>query len=584
LASTHDGLTVGSIFAGRYRIRRFLGEGDRKRTYLVDDTVFPRQVALALIKQEAALSDPEGTRREAEALAKAGTNENIVTLHDSGAIEGTEYLVFDYLPGGTLREYMSKRAERNKPMSVEEVMLLGRRLARALAHVHGLGMIHRDVAPGNVWLDEHQLAHLGDFDSAVSLDAARQPDVLPPTTEAYAAPEQLSGGPFDERSDLFSLGAILYEAFTGERPERVPRAEIARRLTVSRPGLPRSVRATVCSLLAESPGKRPASAEQVLDALEPSRVYRTAGEGLVPWADTLPFPLASILWHFEAEPDEAIKVDYLLKFFEALAQFAATVLLSACISDSELFEANRFGWFGVAEHRPIGLQRASFGAWVELTKRIAGILTALLEAEGGEERARALFKTRDLELAEALVGREFSSILDHACNRRNSWSGHGGVAGRHIHAERLQDLDDVLVRTRAVLGWSFETWTLLRPGPMIRSGKVFDLTATILTGTNPVFRRQQIKLAEALDTSRLYLLNVGNPGALELLPFVRVIAGSTGQDACYFYNRVEGAEIRWVSYHFHADPELVLPDEDLIELLATLTGAAPADGSAPPTG
>lgn len=169
MASTQDdALTVGSIFAGRYRIRRFLGEGDRKRTYLVDDTVFPRRVALALIKPEAALSDPEGTRREAEALAKAGTNENIVTLHDSGTIEGTEYLVFDYLSGGTLREYMSKRAERNKPMSVEEVMHLGRRLARALAHVHGLGMIHRDVAPGNVWLDERQLAHLGDFDGLVS--------------------------------------------------------------------------------------------------------------------------------------------------------------------------------------------------------------------------------------------------------------------------------------------------------------------------------------------------------------------------------------------------------------------------------
>ncbi len=451
-------------------------------------------------------------------------------------------------------------------------MHLGRRLARALAHVHGLGMIHRDVAPGNVWLDEHQLAHLGDFDSAISLDSARRPGVLPPTTEAYAAPEQLNGGPFDERSDLFSLGAILYEALTSKRPERVPRAELIRRLSASRPGLTRSVRDTVCSLLAESPGKRPASAEQVLDALEPSRIYPSAGEGLVPWADTLPFPLASILWHFEAEPDEAIKVDYLLKFFEALAHFVATVLLSACKSDSELFEANRPGWFGVAERRPIDLQRVSFGTWVELTKRLAQTLTALLETDGGEERACALFKTEDLELAEALVSSEFCSILDHACNRRNSWAGHGGVAGRHVQAERLRDLDELLVRTRAVLGWSFETWTLLRPGSMTRSGKVFDLTATILTGTNPVFRRQQIKLTEALDRSRLYLLNVGSPGALELLPFLRVTAGSTGQDACYFYNRVEGTEIRWVSYHFHADPELLLPDEDLIELLATLTG------------
>jgi len=71
-------------------------------------------------------------------------------------------------------------------------MQLGRRLARALEHVHGLGLIHRDIAPGNVWLDEHQRAHLGDFDSVISQEATFRPDTLPPTTEAYAAPEQLS--------------------------------------------------------------------------------------------------------------------------------------------------------------------------------------------------------------------------------------------------------------------------------------------------------------------------------------------------------------------------------------------------------
>ncbi len=545
MASTQDDVVkVGAIFAGRYRISRFLGEGDRKRTYLADDTVFRRQVALALIKTIAANADPEGTRREAEALAKAGTNENVVTLHDSGSVDGIEYLVFDYLRGGTLREYMAKRAERKKPLSVEEVMQLGRRLARALAHVHGLGLIHRDVAPGNVWLDELQLAHLGDFDSVVSRDAALHaalhPEALPLTTEAYAAPEQLGGGSFDERSDLYC-----------------------------------SLRDTVCSLLAESPSERPASAEKVLDALEPSRVYRTADEGLVSWADTLPFPLASILWHYEGEPDERVKVDYLLKFFEALAQFVATVLLSACITDRELFDASRSALFDGGQ-RPLDLRRATFGAWVELAKRLARTLRLVLEAKRGEERSCELFGTRDLELVEALTAEELASIFDHACDRRNSWTGHGGVAGQHVQRERLRVLDDLLVRTRAVLGWSFETWTLLKPGPMIRSGKIFDLTATILKGTNSAFRRQQLKLTEALDTARLYMLNDANLRALELVPFIRVIAGNTGQNACYFYNRVEGAEVRWVSYHFHAAPELLLPDEDVIELLATLSGAGNA--------
>jgi serine/threonine protein kinase len=573
MASTQERvLDVGSIFAGRYRIRRLLGEGDRKRTYLADDTVFPREVALALIKPTAAADDPEGTRREVQALAKAGTNENIVTLHDSGTVDDIEYLVFDYLRGGTLREYMTKRAERNKPLSVEEVMRTGRRLARALAYVHGLGLIHRDVAPGNVWLDERQLAHLGDFDSVISRDAARHPDALPPTTEAYAAPEQLDGGPFDERSDLYSLGAILYEALTNERPEPMPRAAIAKHLTASRPDLPRSLRDVVCSLLAKSPDERPASAERVLDALEPAHVYRTAEEGLVPWAETLPFPLASILWQFEGELNEGIQVEYLLKFFEALAQFAATVLLSACASDHELFDANRSAWFDGNGHRALNMQRAAFGEWMELTERLAATLRAVLEADGGRGRFGELFKAADLELAESLTDTELTAILRHAWSRRNNWLGHGGVAGQQVQSERLRELNDLLVRTRKALGWSFETWTLLKPGQMTRSGKIFDLTAKILEGTNPVFRRQQLKLSEALDTTRLYMLNEGNLHALELVPFIRVLAGSMGQEACYFYNRIEGDEVRWVSYHFQAEPELLLPGEDVIEFLATLNG------------
>jgi hypothetical protein len=200
----------------------------------------------------------------------------------------------------------------------------------------------------------------------------------------------------------------------------------------------------------------------------------------------------------------------------------------------------------------------------------------LLRDEGGEDRARALFIAVDSELVEALSAAKLAAILHHALNCRNRWTGHGGVAGKQVHRERLRELEDLLAKTRAVLGWSFETWTLLKPGPMIRSGKIYDLTAAILKGPNPGFRRRQMKLTEALDTARLYLVNDGNDRALELLPFIRVLAGKTGQDACYFYNRLaaegspDGAEVRWVSYHFHAEPELQLPDEGLVDLLTDL--------------
>lgn len=573
-------LQPGSVFAGRYRILRLLGEGERKRTYLAEDSMVPRRVALALIKPKAADADPEGTRREAAALAQAGTHDSVVTFHDWGIVEGTEYMVFDYLAGGTLRETLAKRYARGKPLSAEEVMLLGRQLARALVHVHKLGLVHRDVAPGNVWLDERRAAHLGDFDSAVTLDGALDPGGLPPTTEAYAAPEQVVGGPFDGRSDLYSLGAVLFEALTGERPPRVPRAEIAGQLRTRRPDVPRSLSQTISWLLAESPDDRPADAEEVLAALKPARVYRNVDEGLVPWADTLPFPLASILWHYEGEPDSASKIEYLLKFFEALAQFTATVLISACVTDEQLLVEHRSEWFSYDERNPSGLRLPTFGTWVHLSKVLAQTLRTLLESHDGADRCCELFAASDAELVDALVSAELGGIFRHALNRRNTWSGHGGIAGERVQHERIRDLQELLGRTQAVLGWSFEPWTLLKPGAMTLSHGTFDLTATILKGPNVAFRRKQIQVSEPLDTSRLYLLDNGSTRALGLVPFIRVLASASGQEACYFYNRVEGNAIRWISYHFHAEPELVLPDDELVGLLAKLAPLAVQPGMA----
>ena len=150
---------VGSVFAGRYRILGLLGEGDRKRTYLAEDKSLGRKVALALIKDEAECGPSQATQ-EWQTLAQTGNNENIVTLYDRGTFHGTEFMVFVYLAGGTLRERLRKRAQRNTPFTADEIMKLGRQLARALSHVHKNGIIHRDVALANVWLDERGEARL----------------------------------------------------------------------------------------------------------------------------------------------------------------------------------------------------------------------------------------------------------------------------------------------------------------------------------------------------------------------------------------------------------------------------------------
>ena len=248
-------LEIGSVFAGRYEVQRELGAGDRKRTYLAHDRKLDRHVAVSLVKPEAVLSDPEGTEREARVLGRIGSHPNVVSLYDFEiAGDGSaEYMIFEFLGGGTLTAYLKQAGQQ----SLGDILRFGRQLCRGLSHLHGQGLIHRDVSPDNVWLDERHVAHLGDFDSAITTAGS---DVLRPiTTGAYAAPEEREGGSLDERSDLFSLGGVLHVMATGERwPGDL------RLLRSQRPDLPLAFGDLVASLLSDSPDDRPPSAEACL--------------------------------------------------------------------------------------------------------------------------------------------------------------------------------------------------------------------------------------------------------------------------------------------------------------------------------
>jgi len=562
---------AGVAFAGRYRIIDLLGEGDRKRTYLAMDTNLQRKVALSLIKPGAALSDPEGTRREVEILGQAGSHDNIVTLYDSGVFDGTEYLVLEFLPGGTLRDYLTQISRQNRQVPVADVMRFGRQLARAVSHVHQRGLIHRDIAPANVWLDERQVAHLGDFDSAIRSGVAQDLQTLPSTTEAYASPEEVAGERVDERSDLYSLGAVLYELTTGRLPERdavtgvIPPPPIAR-------GVPQPLVAITHRLLAARANDRPESADEVLTALKSAGSRQE--EALEPWLDSLPFPLASILWAYHSELDSRTKIDYLLKFFEALAQFAAAVQLSAYRSDREFFDNHRAAWFGSDSENShtTDFRVASFGVWVNLSQRLAKTARRLLSGNAGAAKAcYELFAANDPDLVHVLTSKKLGELLLAANDCRNAWAGHGGAAGPSELDRRLGVLEDLLARTRSLIGAAFETWIMLKPVSFTYASGVFNLTCTNLMGTRSAFRKQRLEVGHLLDSGRLYLLNTSSKRALELVPLIRVIAGmKTGEDAVYFYNRRLRDGVRWVSYHFSGEPELILDDPDVDELLSDL--------------
>jgi len=261
-------LKAGEIFAGRYEVQRLLGEGDRKRTYLARDKKMDRLVAISLVRPEAVLSDPRGTEREARVLGRIGSHPNIVSLHEyevdpDGSVE---YMVFEYLGGGTLTTYLQTADEQ----SLDDIFRLGRQLCRGLSHLHKHGLIHRDVSPDNIWLDERHAAHLGDFDSAIPVSGT---DVLRPiTTGSFAAPEEHQGGPLDVRSDLFSLGGVLYVVATGER-----RPGDLKMLRSLRPDLPSAFGDLVASLLSEEPSDRPSDAEDVLRRLDEIRYTSNIG-------------------------------------------------------------------------------------------------------------------------------------------------------------------------------------------------------------------------------------------------------------------------------------------------------------------
>src|SRR5271156_6648137 len=335
-------IASGTVF-GPYRVIEKIGAGGMGDVYRALDTRLEREVALKLISDSFLASDrgtgspsPAGTphsrvhlsheRFLREARAAATLNHpNICAIHDVGEQEGQPYLVMELLRGETLKAYLTHHR-----LTPSEVIALGQQAASALAAAHARGIVHRDIKPANLFVvesgrDRKQLKIL-DFGLAKKQGAEASPDSRyfdpqnntatgTPTgqmdlttpgstvgTAAYMSPEQAKSDPLDARTDLFSLGSVLYEMATGEPPfGGRSTAEVFAALLMKDPpavsslnsAMPSALDSIISKLLAKDRDQRYRSAEELLADLEAISGSSSSATGASRPATASPIPPAS---------------------------------------------------------------------------------------------------------------------------------------------------------------------------------------------------------------------------------------------------------------------------------------------------
>ena len=292
---------LNDALAGRYAIERELGSGGMATVYLADDLKHRRKVAVKVLRPElASVIGPDRFLREIEIAAKLN-HPHILALYDSGRADEFLFYVMPYVKGQSLRH----RLHREKPLPIEEAIAVTRDAALALGHAHAQGVIHRDVKPENILLYEGE-AMVADFGIALAVSGTAgqrltERGVWVGTPE-YMSPEQALGEEsLDARSDVYSLGCVLYELLVGEPPYTGPTAQavIAKRLAGPAPGV-RRLRATVpggveqalLKALATVPADRFASAAAFAEALAQPGAVRPAPKSIavLPFTNLSPDP------------------------------------------------------------------------------------------------------------------------------------------------------------------------------------------------------------------------------------------------------------------------------------------------------
>lgn len=267
-------LIIGSTFAGRYQIIEELGRGGMGRVYKAQDTEVQETIALKMLRAEISLNRKTIQRfRNELKMARSISHKNICRMYDLNKEKDNFYITMEYVAGENLKSIIQMMGY----MSIGKTVLIAKQICEGLIEAHKLGVIHRDLKPSNIMIDKAGNAHIMDFGIARSIESE---DIT--QTEArvgtpkYMSPEQMSGGETDRRSDIYSLGIILYEMVTGNVPyEGDTAAEIALKqntLTPQEPNevnpqIPQNLNRLILRCINRDKNKRFENADAVLNEL-----------------------------------------------------------------------------------------------------------------------------------------------------------------------------------------------------------------------------------------------------------------------------------------------------------------------------
>jgi eukaryotic-like serine/threonine-protein kinase len=267
------GLVAGALLGGRYRLDEQLASGGMAQVWRGTDEVLRRAIAVKILHQHLADDETFVARFRHEAIAVARlSHPAIVNVYDTCSDDGVEAIVMELVRGRTLRQRLDEG-----PVDPWMAANIAAQVCGALAVAHSAGLVHRDIKPANILLSEDGRVKVGDFGiakAAESADLTQEGSFL--GTAKYLAPEQVEAGPVDGRTDLYSLGVVLYEMLCGRVPfegDSSSSTALARlhsdpqRPRLVKPGIPRELESITMRLLARSPGDRYPTAIDVRAAL-----------------------------------------------------------------------------------------------------------------------------------------------------------------------------------------------------------------------------------------------------------------------------------------------------------------------------